>query len=78
LYPNPATDYFIFKWKDEFKKARFTLTDATGKKIALRSVADSAEMNELRFNLDGVTQGIYMLHILTENESRFMPLAVIR
>lgn len=78
LYPNPATDYFIFKWKDEFKKARFTLTDATGKKIALRSVADSVEMNELRFNLDGVTQGIYMLHILTENESRFMPLAVIR
>lgn len=78
VLPNPASDYFSIKSSNELCSPVITLTDATGKQVLLAGKHIGKCSHEFSFEMDGLSNGIYFLHILTTTESRFIPFSVIR
>lgn len=64
VYPNPTKDFFYIKSKNFRGKAQFVFYDITGQTI-LKQELDFDINKEARINIQGISKGIYYLHIIS-------------
>lgn len=68
VYPNPATDYVNVEFSlQEAENVTFQLMDLTGKMLKQTSMDGIAGTNQFRFDIQGVSQGLYLLEIVTDS-----------
>ena len=61
LYPNPASDYVIYKtWLNEGETLTIVFYDVMGKPIILKQISDTVEE---QFDLSKISSGIYFYKI---------------
>lgn len=64
-YPNPATEKITFHIKNPSDNARIEIADMTGNTLAILPV--SGDQNDILFNLDGLSRGIYFAKYIIAN-----------
>lgn len=68
VYPNPTTDYVNVEFSlQEAENVTFQLMDLTGKMLKQTSMDGIAGANQFRFDIQGVSQGLYLLEIVTDS-----------
>ena len=68
VYPNPTTDYVNVEFSlQEAENVTFQLMDLTGKMLKQTSMDGIAGTNQFRFDIQGVSQGLYLLEIVTDS-----------
>lgn len=77
VYPNPASGRFTLSSDTDLCDFSIKLFDASGKTAGIIHESGKSCGQEFIFRLDGVADGIYFLHVLTNETSRFIPLSVI-
>ncbi|MGE3802510.1 MAG: S8 family serine peptidase [Candidatus Kapaibacterium sp.] len=80
IYPNPAigSATLQFTVAEGNLPARIVLLDASGRSVEERNVTTVVGRNELRFDLRGVSTGIYFVSIEVNGERRTVPLSVVK
>ena len=80
IYPNPAigSATLQFTVAEGNLPARIVLLDASGRSVEERNVTTVAGRNELRFDLRGVSTGIYFVAIEVNGQQRTVPLSVVK
>lgn len=68
IYPNPATDYVNVEFSiQEAEKIKFQLLDLTGKMLKSANMEGVAGLNQYKFDIHGVSKGLYLMEIITES-----------
>ena len=68
VYPNPATDYVNVEFSiPESGKVRFQLLDMMGKMLKNADMEGFAGTNQYKFDIHGVSKGVYLMEIITES-----------
>lgn len=68
VYPNPATDYVTVDFSlAQSGSLNVQLLDMTGKVLRQRGFECQQGANQLRFDIDGVAKGLYLLEVNTPN-----------
>ncbi len=68
LYPNPASDEVIIRYGDDISSLVVSLQDMTGKCVG-ETVMRQLSEKELRMDLSGISEGIYLLRALDGNQA---------
>lgn len=62
IYPNPTEGEFTVSWKNRYDhRLLITIYNITGQIV--KEVQTDPDMNEIKFNLKGTSEGIYLLEI---------------
>ena len=68
VYPNPATDYVNIEFSvPQAEKITFQLMDLTGKILKQSKLDGVAGTNQYRFDIQGVSKGLYLMEIATDS-----------
>ena len=68
VYPNPATDYVNVEFTiPQSERITFRLMDLTGKMLKNATLDGVAGSNQYKFDIHGVSKGLYLLEIVTDN-----------
>ncbi len=68
VYPNPATDYLNVDFSlNQTEPVTMQLLDLTGKVLRQQTESGIIGTNQVRFGLDGVAKGLYLLEVSTPN-----------
>lgn len=77
VYPNPATNYVNIDFSlAEAKKITMKLMDMTGKVLKQDAVEGIEGANQQRMDIEGVSKGLYLLEISTQNGKSVRKIAV--
>jgi len=83
IFPNPATDYVILNF-NEFSKSNnhnysYCIYDINGRKIKESTLPDS-ELTDYQINipLHDLINGIYLLHLTSENYTKMFRFHILR
>ena len=68
VYPNPATNYVNVEFTiPQSERITFRLMDLTGKMLKNATLDGVAGSNQYKFDIHGVSKGLYLLEIVTDN-----------
>ena len=68
VYPNPATDFVNVEFSlQEAENVTFQLMDLTGKVLKNADLEGIAGTNQFKFDIHGVSKGLYLMEIVTDN-----------
>lgn len=68
VYPNPATNYVNVEFTiPQSERITFRLMDLTGKMLKNATLDGFAGSNQYKFDIHGVSKGLYLLEIVTDN-----------
>jgi hypothetical protein len=75
VYPNPALSSALLEFSLEEESAyEIRVINAQGKEMLLLSGTSQAGRNERQLNLDGMSQGLYIVQLLTNGQRRQLSL----
>lgn len=73
-YPNPANDYLIIEFSQKPISQQISFTTLSGQAIKLQS---TFENNQIKVDLSGLPQGMYLMKIIIESEEQLIPIMKI-